>query len=305
VDVSESLELRYTGFTNWVLYARGYWVQGRGDLKETETVVASNIVDLLRDTDFDRSTQKYAVGANWYPLPRLSLAAQYYHKIRTEDYDHTQDNTPNRSGNRYPAFLVAQDFETDDANIRVTWRPLNTLTLVTRYDFQLSTVDMQGDGLSSVESARITSHIFSESVSWTPIPRLVLQASVNYALDETDTPADEVVTTNGVPLNVVLDTQNDYWNASATVGFVLDDKTDLQAQYSYYRADNYVDNSAFSQPFGVDAEEHGITAALIRRLSDRVRWTLKYGFFSNRDRTSGGRNDYDAHLVMTSMQVRF
>src|SRR6185295_10542072 len=99
--------------------------------------------------------------------------------------------------------------------------------------------------------------------------------------------------------------KNDYWNASAGVNFVLDDKTDLQAQYSYYRADNYVDNSAVSQPYGVDAEEHGITATLVRRLTDRVRWTLRYGFFRNRDRTSGGRNDYDAHLVMTSMQVRF
>jgi hypothetical protein len=305
LDVSESLEARYTGFTNWVLYARGYWVQGQGDLKETETVVVSNVTDLLRDTDFDRATQKYTVGANWYPLARLSLAAQYYHKIRNEDYNHRQDTTPNRTGNRYPAFLLAQDFETDDSNVRLTWRPLNNLTLISRYDFQLSTVDMQGDGLSTVQSSKITSHIFSESVSWTPLPRLLLQASVNYALDKTDTPADEVVTTNGVPLNVVLDTKNDYWNASAGVNFVLDDKTDLQAQYTYYRADNYVDNSAVSQPYGVDAEEHGITAALIRRLTDRVRWTLRYGFFNNHDRTSGGHNDYDAHLVMTSMQVRF
>ncbi|HKS37955.1 MAG TPA: hypothetical protein VJW76_12235 [Verrucomicrobiae bacterium] len=305
IDVSESLEVRYTGFTNWVLYARGNWMQGRGDLRETETLVASNVVDLLRDTDFDRSIQKYTVGANWYPLRNLNMGAQYYHKIRTEDYEHRQDTTPNRTGNRYPAFLLAHDFETDDANVRVTWRPLRNLTLVSRYDYQLSTVEMQGDGLAEIESAELTSHIFSQSISWIPSSRLFVQASVNYALDETDTPANDVVTTNGVPLNVVLNSENDYWNASATVGYVLDDKTDLQAQYFYYRADNYVNNSAASQPYGVDAEEHGIIATLSRRLTERVRWTLKYGFFNNRDRTSGGRNDYDAHLVMTSVQLRF
>jgi hypothetical protein len=305
LDVSESLELRYTGFTNWVLYVRGNWMQGRGDLRETETLLASNVVDLLRDTDFDRSIQKYTVGANWYPLRNLNMGAQYYHKIRSEDYEHTQDTTPNRTGNRYPAFLLAHDFETDDANVRVTWRPRPNLTLVSRYDYQISTIEMQGDGLAEIESAEVNSHIFSQSISWIPFSRLFVQASVNYALDETDTPANDVVTTNGVPLNVVLDSVNDYWNATATIGCVLDEKTDLQAQYFYYRADNYVNNSVAGQPYGVDATEHGITATLIRRLTDRVRWTLKYGFFNNRDRTAGGRNDYDAHLVMTSMQLRF
>lgn len=31
-----------------------------------------------------------------------------------------------------------------------------------------------------------------------------------------------------------------------------------------------------------------LAVTLIRRLTERVRWTLKYGFFNNRDRTSGG-----------------
>ena len=35
LDVSEALELRYTGLTNWVLFARGTWLQGQGDLDET------------------------------------------------------------------------------------------------------------------------------------------------------------------------------------------------------------------------------------------------------------------------------
>jgi hypothetical protein len=301
LDVSESIELRYTGFTNWVLYARGNWMQGQGDLREVETLVETNRVDLLRDTEFEREAQKYVVGVNWYPLRNLNMGLQAYHKIRNEDYDHMEDSTTNRSGNRYPAFLVAHDFVTDDANFRVTYRPWRNVTLVSRYDFQYSTIDMQGDGLQKIESAKLTSHIFSQSISWMPWHRLFLQASVNYALDDTDTPASGQL---GVT-NVVPDLKNNYWNLGGSAGFAVDDKSDIQANYTYYRADNYIDNSAFSQPFGADSEEHGVTVAYIRRFTSRVRWTIKYGFFNNRDYTSGFNNDYDAHLVYSTLRVMF
>ncbi|MEW6303982.1 MAG: porin [Verrucomicrobiota bacterium] len=299
LEIAESLELRYTGLTNWVLYARGHWMQGEGDQTETENQVTTGVNDLLRDTDFDRSTQKYTLGANWYPRRNLNFGLQYYHKLRTEDYLHRDDTTANRSGNRYPAFLVAQDFTTDDMNLRVTWRPLGNLTLVSRYDFQLSTIEMQGDSLNKIESAEMTSHIFSQSVSWTPLARLYTQASINYVLDRTDSPASSALS------GTVLDSRNNYWNMSVTVGYALSKKTDVEATYTYYRADNYVDNSALSQPYGAGAEEHGVSVGLVRRFSERLRGKLRYGFFRSRDDTSGGINNFDAHMIYSSMTYLF
>jgi hypothetical protein len=304
-DVSEALELRYTGVTNWVFYARGEWLEGQGNLQEQQNNTDPNApaVTLFRDTHNDRLTQKYLVGANWYPRRQLNLAAQYYHKVRQNDYSHRADSTPNiDSGDRYPAYLTAQDFETDDVNVRATWRPLNNLTLVSRYDFQLSTVDTKADSLAQIQSAEMTSHILSESISWSPLARLYLQGSVNYVLDHTETPANDLT---GGAAKLVPKSRNDYWNATATTGYALDNKTDLQAQYFYYRADNYVDNSAVSQPYGAGAEAHGVTAALSRQITPRLRWTLKYAFFRNRDETSGGHNDFDGHGVYSSMQFRF
>jgi len=305
LDVAESIEMRYTGLRNWVLYARGNWMQGQGDLREVETLVETNRVDLLRDTDFERSIQKYTVGANWYPLRNLNMAAQYYHKIRNEDYDHTEDTTTNRTGNTYPAFIRAHDFTTDDANFRITWRPRPNITLISRYDFQFSTIDMQGERtnlLDKIQSAKITSHIFSQSISWTPWHRLYLQASANYALDDTDTPADQAL---GGVTNVAPDLKNNYWNFGGSVGLALDNKSDIQANYTYYRADNYVDNSLYSQPYGADAEEHGATITYIRRFTNRIRWSLRYGFFTHDDYTSRGRNNYEAHLVYSTLRVMF
>ncbi len=303
LEVTESLEARYTGLRNWSLYARGEWSESDGDQTENETEVATGAVNLFRDTDWHRFNQKYVVGANWYPLARLNFSAQYYHKIHDYDYEHLLDSTPNAPPNadRYPAFLTDQNFTTDDMNVRATWRPLGSVTLITRYDFQLSTVDTKADFLNHQQSAEISSHIISQSVSWTPLARLYFQASASYALDSTDTPAANATGST----NLVLNAANDYWNASCLVGYALDNKTDLQAQYFYYRANNYVDNSAYSQPYGAGAEEHGVTASIARQISKAVRASLKYGFFRNRDETSGGHNDYHAHLVVASLQYRF
>jgi hypothetical protein len=303
LEVTESLEARYTGIRNWSFYARGLWSQADGNQTEQEAETITGVVDLFRDTDWHAFDQKYVAGANWYPLNRLNFGGQYYHKIHSYDYDHISDSTPNAppSGNRYPAFLTDQDFTTDDMNVRATWRPFGSLTLITRYDFQLSTVDTKGDFLNNNQSAEITSHIIGETVSWTPLPRLYLQAGANYSLDSTDTPAANALGTT----NLVLNAANDYWNASCLVGYALNDKTDVQAQYFYYHANNYVDNSVYGQPYGAGAEEHGITATINREISKAVRVSLKYGFFRNRDRTYGGNNDYDAHLVHASLQYRF
>lgn len=302
LDVSESLEVRYTGLTNWVLYVRGEWLQGEGDLTEREMEL-DGTVDLFRETDSTRFTQKYVTGANWYPHRRVSLAGQYYYKTRANDYDHIADSTSNdpTSGNRYPAYIRDQDFQTHDVNFRVTLRPVQNVTLVSRYDFQLSTIDNRMDNLAMVEGAESTAHIFSQSITWVPWHRLYLQGSVNYVVDETETPA--VWQVPGT--NLVQTAENSYWNVTAGAGLVLTPKTDLHTQYYYYRADNYEDNSFYSVPYGAGAKEHSVTATLVHRFSAWMQGTLKYGFFTGDDETSGGHNDYTAHLAYTSLRFRF
>lgn len=301
-DVTEGLEIRYTGITNWVLYTRAELLQGQGDLSEREIEARTGDVDLFRDTDTSRFTQKYVAGVNWYPLRQLNLAQQYYFKSRRNDYDHNEDSTSNAIGigDRYPAFIRDQNFDTHDLNFRVTWRPISQLTLVTRYDFQLSTVDSSMDRLGYVESADITTHILSESVTWVPFSRVYLSGSINYVLDETDTPA-----VGALPGDVVQLSEQDYITGNASIGFVLTQKTDLTANYFIYYADNYRDNSAFSVPYNVSAEEHGVTLAMVHRLTPAQQVTMRYGWFTADDETSGGHNDYEAHMVSASYRYRF
>ena len=287
-----------------MLFRSGTWSAGQGDLTERELEVEEDgvVTTIFRDTDSERYTQKYAVGANWYPLRRVNFAAQYYHKTRENEYDHIADSTLNTAGDRYPAFIRDQDFTTDDVNFRVTLRPLNNLTLVTRYDYQLSTIDSRMDLLREIESAEVTTHMLGQSISWTPIHWLYLQAAVNFVQDNTETPANFITGTNA---NIVPEFENDYITGTFTTGLALDDRTDLQVQYFYYRADNWFNNALVSQPFGSDAEEHGISATLSRQITDQIRWNMRYGWFKNRDVTSGRHNDYEAHMLYTSVQYLF
>lgn len=129
-----------------------------------------------------------------------------------------------------------------------------------------------------------------------------MQGSVSYAMDKTDTLAD---TLTGAAYGSVLDARNNYWNASLTLGYALCEKTDFEATYTYYRSDNSQDNAIWGLPLGSNAREHGLTAGIVHRISNRLRWNLKYGFYDYTDNLTGNNNDYTAHMVFSTIQMRF
>jgi hypothetical protein len=304
IDVSERLELKYTGITNWVFYARGDWLQGTGDLDETLTGDPLPLLNNVnRSTDDERYMQKYTVGFNWYPIRKLSVSSEYYHKNRVNKYERNNYIPPLLPINLYPNYFARQEFDTDDVNLRLTWRPLNNLTLVGRYDFQYSTIDNRAfDSLGDMQTAEITSHILSGSVTWSPFNRLWLQGSVSYSMDKTDTLAD---TLTGAAYGLVLDARNNYWNTTISAGYALTEKADLETSYSYYRADNGQNNAIWGLPLGSNAKEHSVTAGIVYRFSSRLRWNIKYGYYDYTDALTGKNNDYSAHMVFSTIQMRF
>ena len=136
LDVAQSLEVRYTGIRNWSLYASGEWSEDNGNEVWNDQLAAAVFTPVMNQ-DWKMLGQKYTVGANWYPLYRLNFSAQYYHQVHDYNYDNNLTATPLT----YPGYLKQQDFTLDDMNIRATWRVLDSLSLITRYDFQYSTVD--------------------------------------------------------------------------------------------------------------------------------------------------------------------
>lgn len=305
IDVTERLDVRYGGITNWVFSARGEWNEGQGNLREFGGIFNDATgpgAPIARKTEATRFFQKYSLSAKWYPARRLNFDVGGYYKRNSYDYDHKLDSTPNNGiGDRYPAYLTLQDFDTYDGNARMTWRPFTSLTLVSRYEYQFATIHTTPDpvsGLSEDESARMTSHIFAQNASWSPWSRWYLQVGFNYVISDLKTPARDYTA-------AVLKAQNNYWNVNCNTGFVLSDKTDLTLGYSFYRADNYKDNSPAGLPFGSGAQEHGVSAALSHRFNKNLRGTLRYGYYAYTDDSARIYRDYDAHVVYSGLQYRF
>ncbi len=276
LEVTEAIEARYTGFTNWSLYARAEISQTTGN--DLYQIFTNHVTQLNEAESWKRAWQKYTVGANWYPLARLNFGAQYYYKASDYNYD-----------------LRAA---THDVNFRAHWRPLNTLSLMARYDFQVA--DYHGD--AGLQAGEVTAHILSGTINWTPINRLYTQLGASYSFENTfSTPAANAA---GIT-NVIPNLHSGYITANATIGYALDEKTDLTLAYTLYKADDYVDNSRWSQPFGAADETHTITATLARQITRQIRGTVQYAYAQNRDTAAGGHNDYDAHMIYASMQYRF
>jgi hypothetical protein len=306
LDVRERIDIRYNGITNWVFFGAPEWAQGSGNLAEhggLSQIDGTGVAPVDRYTDDSSFCQKYLAGVRWYPSALATFDAGGYYKLANWDWDHTYDGTPNDSASpdRYPAFLTTQDIQTYDANFRVTLRPMKRVTLVTRYEFQeskLTTAPDSASGLAESDTSDITSHVFGQNASWTPWSRLTLQLGFNYVVSETETPTSDYT-------EAVLDARNNYWTINFNAGLVLDNKTDLNLGYFYYNSDNYEGIPQVSLPLGASSEEHGITASIVRRISQNVRLNLKYGFSHFEDNASGGYDSYDAHLVYSSLQYRF
>ena len=199
------------------------------------------------------------------------------------------------------AFWSIRDFETLDGNVRLTLHLPKNIMLVSRYEYQYSTISTRPDpasGLSQQDSSTMTSQIIGQNASWTPLQWLGLQAGFNYVISKTKTPASDYT-------QAILNAQNNYWTVNFNSDFVLDAKTDLNLGYFYYRAADGQDGIIGGLPLGADARENSVTATLTRRISKNLRWNLKYAFTHYEDSASAGNFNYNAHILYTSLQYRF
>jgi hypothetical protein len=320
-DVSlfeEAIEARYSGFENILLYGNIEFTQIDGEMRRDESATDRDVVPVVsipgyttdyddRATDSEIDRQKYSIGANWYPLSGVSISAQAYYKNSDASYDNSGSEA---------AMLRESNYETTNFNIRLTWRALSNLTLVSRYDYQKTSRDTLAEPYDytvsnvsytfspdMIESADITSNIFSQSVTWMPVERAYVQGTFSYVDSTTDTPS------SGNASYYNSDSDNDYVTVSLTAGYAIDDKTDISASYNYYYADNYtipVDpNGVASMGYGTTIEEHVFSVSLNRLVTSNMIWSLGYGYYNSNDGTYGGYNDFDAHMVSTGLQVRF
>jgi len=331
-----ALDLRYTGFSDIVLFAKGQWGRENEDVlrKDRYMTDGTGVPDADLDGEFLSSDiqideQEYVLGANWYARSNLSFALQGIHSERDQSLDHYEGNEQYASAqyplpggaNNFRPIMTEHNVEIDDLSVRMTWRPMSNLSLVTRYDYRHTEIENRGINWSknaaptttspnidpaviypTVESGDIASHIVSQSVTWSPTARFYLQGNASWIRSETKTP--ETYTGNS---------DSDYFMGSLTAGYAIDDRTDITASYTYYGASNYANSTNYyganTMGYGLNTEEHAVSLTLTRLLTPSMIWNLRYAYItSNTDPMpdqSGGYNDFDAHMISTGLQIRF
>jgi hypothetical protein len=300
--LAEDLEVRFTGIERVSMYARAEWEQGEHDVRETETdtIAAATVLD--RKTNIDRFAQTYGAGANWMPASRVNLTSRYSYRALDDDFANRIDSTSNVGGNRYPAYITAENRAGHRAEARLTLRPASELRLGLGYDFRYDRFDTAVDGFRELTTGRTRSHMIGSDATWNPTASTYVQTGVNYVRSRTETPAQSLT---GPATRLVPDFKNDYVTTELGGGWAVSEAIDLEARYVFLYADDYVNNSAESQPYGTSLAEHGATLGLTYHVNERLRWSARYGYFNSNDSTNGGHDSYQAHLLMGSVQVKY
>lgn len=296
-ELTEDLEIRFTRWSNVALDARAQLNQGTGGLLEQSILLPATTPVINRDTDYDRFGQRYTVNATWYARPGLTLAAQYNYRLKLADYRSKLDNTSNaaNSPNRYPSYLIDQDIASHDGNVRLSWRPRAMLSFVTRYAHQQAVTTSTFENQPAIDHGRLTRHVVTQTATWNPTARLFLSGAVNVTYDQLKVPRHRFT----------MHSNNDYVNASLGAGYALGKVTDLYLDLNHYRADNYTDNSDVTIPLNAGQTTQSGFLTWVRRHGDRLIYTAKYGYATNRDGTFAGYNDYSAHLLYGKVQYKF
>jgi len=321
-QATEKIEIHYTGLKNWTHTLSVELNQGTG--ANSFDITGGNQNGYQGTTNQTRYTSKIAYTANWYATSNLSFSGQFYNKNDRNYYD-----TPaatHVTGNRvYPGFMSCQLFETNDLNIRMTWRPFTWASNVFRYDYQISTVDTaynkllanQNLSLGRIQSGKTQTHIISENLTLTPNPRVNINLNGSVVFDQTVIPmnvyfASNMNSTAAAPITsydsanqTVINADNNYLNAGFNVYYAATDLDDVSLDYNYYKTFNFVNNSRASVPYGVNEHQYVITLGWTRRFNPNLQFTLGYSYIGYKNFAQGGNLNYHANGVTGNLRYRF
>lgn len=293
------INTRYTGFKNLALYGTADYRYAPGDQNDTYTTTSVS----TRSDNVKENHGHYVLGANWTPYSFFSLRGEMFYK----DHQNSFYGYGANLGNEYVLGYRLYGYK-----LTAIASPLPTLTFTTRYILQAGQMDLTvatGNGATlypQYDTMDSRSHQIGETIDWNPLKQLYVQANFNVVFDTLSTVYPRA---GGLANDVVHNSDNNYWEASLLAGYALDKATNLEAQYTYYRADNYeaglAATTAEGLPYGAGEKEYAINLGVKRKITDHLIASAKIGYFSSTNDTTGGFTNYSARLAYISLEHSF
>jgi hypothetical protein len=310
--VQESALLRFTAIPYTTLFAEARLDQERVDQFEHERLQFDSLSPpdstLLRDTDAGTDGYDWRGGISTSPWSRASFSAHYRQVRRTSDYDHLLDEEFGGPGQGYSAFLRERETLTDEVEARLSLRPASWLRAVltarwqwTDYWTLTDNFPSTGGGAGAVAAGvptaagQFDADIYGLHLVFTGLRNVYLSTSFTWQ----DIESSSFI--NGSA--AVVPYSGDIYSVSATARYVLNPRTELFGTYAFSCADFSQANFAAGLPLGIEYTQHTAQVGISRRLRDQLRARLGYGVFLYDEPSSGGLNDYTAHMVFGALSL--
>lgn len=299
----EKFLLRNTQIPFTVLYGEARFRQETvEELQGLATTEDISTFNHTRDTDVTRLWQLYRTGFQSSPWARVSFGAYYQKRYRDDTFDHHTDLRPYSSNLGYPAFITARETTTDEVGTRLALRPASWLKTTLSYrlvstDYETATQTIPTFTGGGSRVGQYDAHIHGLNITLTPWKRWY--TSANFTVQDSRTTAPANGNASFSPF------RGHVYSAMGLATYILDELTDVTLAYDFSHADFSKPSSVTSLPLGIDYESHSIRAGLARSLWKHVKARLEYSWSYYDEPTSAHYNDFTAHGVFGTVQVKW
>jgi hypothetical protein len=312
---SQTATLRFTKIPFTTLYGDARLQHEKQGQYEEEL---QGPTEFVRSTDVSSQLKDLKAGFNTSPWAHVSLNSYYRWSDSQTDYGTAVkliESSRTNSYDGYPGFLRWRELIADEAQARLSVQPISWLKTSLSYkwlseEFKARTDSAkyvsQTDGSTTnngitpggkLTDGRYDTHTVSLNLTLTPWNRLFL--STTFGLEN----ARAVTFANSS--DSVAPYRGNTWSALGSATYLLDEKTDLSASYSFSLARFSEDTSATSSLYDIDYTLHSLSVSLSHRFTQNLSGSIRYAYYLYDEPTSGSANNYEAHAVFASITYRW
>ena len=298
---SQNAGVRYTKIPFTTLFAEGRFQQETIGQTAQET---DGFTPFLLETDATSKLEDLRAGFHTSPWRRVSLSGQYRYYDDRSDYNNLSKQSFGHPYVGYPGFILWRDLLTREAEMKLGLQLAPWLKTTLSYqwldsDYRTATDPVNAGSLVggispgvSLLAGTYTSQTVTLNTTLTPWRRLFLSTTFSYQNARTVTEANSTA---------VAPYQGDIYSVMASGSFVLNQKTDLTASYSFAFADFAQNNFVGGLPLGIKYQQQAVQVGIKRRIGKGKTLSLQYSLFHYDEPSSGGFNNFNAHAIFATL----
>jgi hypothetical protein len=268
---------------------------------------SGGLTPFLLQTDSQSRLEDFRAGFNASPWRRVSLSGQYHQYDHHTDYNNSLQESLGQPYQGYPGFILWRDMLSQEAELKLGLQPapwlkttLSYQWLQDKYHTATEAVNDPVAGLvggispgGSLLAGTYEAQTVALNTTLTPWRRLFLSTTFSYQNART------VTAVNNSPS--VAPYEGNIYSVMASGTYVLNQKTDLTASYSFSMADFSQNNSADGLPLGIKYQQQALQIGIKRQIGKGKTLGLHYSFYHYDEPSSGGFNNFSAHAVFATL----